>query len=241
MKGRRNSQLFAISLVSVLMSLVAVGNSLSGTKATTYRANPPVKGSAQVVSQQLVKQTPSYIAANAKGWYFCGQAAFATAFNFLREESPDNNKKITQLEYLHQRLLVRQKDYSNDKVNPNREASGDALNTIVNKDKSDEFVSTKYSSLNREDIKASLHKVLGLPRTHIVALARKWVENRYFDHFYIVYEITYDPTGKNGGSVKLADPHYGTLTSQGYTQFLDSMRDRGTEQRYSFWAISKKK
>lgn len=191
----------------------------------------------QVVNQRLVKDTWSYKNSKASGWYFCGHAAFASAFNILRDDNPGKDKMVSQLEWFHTKLKQYQPGYTNSR---HKQASGDYLLKVVNKEKSNEFWSSKRTTTTRDNIKKSLHKSIRTSNQFPVVLSQAKVGSKWYGHFYVVYKVDYQPGISGGGTVYFADPLYGRLGTMGYTTFLNKMRDGGTKGRYSLWIVGKK-
>jgi len=188
--------------------------------------------SVEVVNQLEYKYINSYNNEKARThsqWWMCGAAAFATALNVLNTEASND---VEQLEWFHTKLLKypRYKSYLD---NPHREAYGDDLEKVINS--IDGNSAEKKTTKIRDTIKEYLHTSLVSSDTQqIVALTKK----SGWGHFVVVHEIKYDPSGANGGYVKFADPYGGySSVTMGYTQFLNGMRDAGTQGRYSFWLI----
>jgi hypothetical protein len=193
--------------------------------------------SSQIVSEWLSNNIPSYpnnIGVNQ--WWFCGHAAVSTAINHLRQKAPTTSEQITQLQWFHDMLGVYQgSSYTND---PHRQASIDALKSIMVSEKGAEFTTSKVVAWDREVAKNELAAALN-GGNYVVALG---LTDNGVGHFFTVYKIKMqaaDPTGQ-GGMVYFSDVLPDAFGSMGFKTFLDRMRDAGTPNQWSFLKIKKK-
>ena len=218
-------------LISILLTISFNAYSANYLENKTYSVtNNEIPHHKEIVSQHSVKNSESYKKTNAKGWYFCSQAAWASAFNILRTKRDANHAE--QLEYFHKKL----KAYSAYNKDPHRQGSGDWLSQITNK-RSD-FKVTKKTTLTRKTIKEYLHKSL-ISNNHQlpIVVGQNIVNGTKYSHFYVVYKVKYNPSGTS--TAYYADPYTGRVGSMDYSKFLNGMRDGGTNGRYSMWIIKK--
>lgn len=189
----------------------------------------------QIVSQWLANKIPSYpknLAPNS--WWFCGHASVATALNHLRQKSPTTAQQITQLEWLHSKLLIYQgKSYATD---PHRQASIDALKSLLVAEKSDEFVTTKVATWSRESAKDQIAQALK-DGSYVVALG---LTNGGVGHFQVVHKIEMKANALEGGTAYFSDVLIDRSASLGFKTFLNRLSDAGTVGQYSFLKIRKK-
>lgn len=184
----------------------------------------------EIVNQHVVKNTKSYKELNAKGWYFCSQAAWASAFNILRTKRDANHAE--QLEWFHKKLTA----YPTYNKDSHRQGNGDLLSKITNQ-RSD-FEVTKKTTLSRKNIKKHLHESLVSSNHQLpIIIGQNIVNGTKYSHFYVVYKVKYNPLGTS--TAYYADPYTGRVSSMEYSKFLNGMRDGGTNGRYSMWIIKK--
>ena len=192
------------------------------TYSVSYNETPHYK---EIVNQHLVKKVKGY----QKGWYFCGQSAWATAFNILRSDR--NANKVKQLEYFHKKLSK----YASYANSYRKEADGNLLAKITN-GRSD-FKVLHKTTTSRKYAKSYLHEALVSSKHQLpIVLSQLKVNGGTFGHFYVVYKVDY----RDGGKVYYADPSTGRTGSMIYSNFLNGMKDAGTKGRYSFWIVRKK-
>lgn len=176
-----------------------------------------------IVNQALVKQTPSYVAANGSGWWFCGQAAMASAINLIRGNA--NSGKVTQLEWFHQQLLATPiAGYPYTAAN-HYQANIDALRKVT--DSHPEFVVpakvyTSKRTTARDGIMQSLDNGY-----LVVALAQITIGGVAYGHYKTVYKIEHDAAANTGGWVYYADPYTGLPKKEAFSTFLDGMGAAG--------------
>src|SRR4051812_45808950 len=149
-----------------------------------------VTSGALIVNQQLVKQTPAYIAANGSGWWFCGQAAMASAINLLRGNAVSDSTKVTQLQWFHEQLLVTPITNFPYNAANHYEANIDALQKVTNAHP--EFVVlpkvyTSTRSIARDDMMSALDAGY-----LVVALAQITISGHVYGHYKTVYKIVRD-------------------------------------------------
>lgn len=202
----------------------------------TYSVSTPA-ASSQIVSEWLSNKIPSYPANIGQNqWWFCGHAAVATAINHLRQKSPTEAEQITQLQWFHDKLIQYQgSSYTGD---PHRQASIDALKSIMANEKGNEFTTSKEATWDREIAKNAMAAALSSGH-YVVALGQT---NNGIGHFLTVNKIVMkanDPSGQ-GGTVYFSDVLYDAPGQLGFKTFLDRMKAAGTPGQYSFLKIKKK-
>lgn len=191
------------------------------------------------VAQSLATQIPSYRSEGGAGWWFCGHAAMATAINYSRQGSVTTATKITQLQWFHDQLKRYQGNYALD---PHRQASIDALLSIIKSEEADEFSVKKitgFGSSGRASVRDQMLETLKDYSSYAVVLSKTTINGVDYGHFYAVYKIDYRPSTSTGGTVYFWDPYRGALGSMDFGRLMDGMRDFGTYNRYSFLRLYK--
>lgn len=194
-----------------------------------------VTSGALIVNQSLVKQTPAYIAANGSKWWFCGQAAMASAMNLLRGTAITNSGKVTQLEWFHQQLRATPITGFPYDAAHHYEANIDALRKIADAHP-DFVVAAKEWTTVRATSRDHMMSALDAGYL-VVALGEIIVDGVTYGHYKAVYKIEYDAApGANGGWVYYADPYTGLPKKEAFSVFLDGV---GADGSYSFLKIKK--
>lgn len=168
-------------------------------------------------------------------WYFCGQAATATAINFARGTEPTDDVKIMQLQWIHYQLRERHSDYrDNDPWGPYA-ASLAWLLDLMEKEKSNEFAITDLRSRKRDEAKDNMMSALDRG-AYVVALNQT---KEGIGHFLTVYAIDYQPRMSGGGTVFYGDVLYNKLDSVNFTLFLDRMLRQSPAGRFNAFSVKK--
>jgi len=214
---------------------VEVAETIQGLTATTGFHGRSYVPYGAVVDENLAKQIPDN--PNGTFWYFCGQAASATAINFARGTAPTTSSKITQLQWFHDRLEARQgSSYSiNDPAGPYA-AKISWLSSLLQDEKSTEFATTTLTSGDRETIKYNMTQALDAG-AYVVALNQT---DSAIGHYLTVYAIDYQPSKAGGGTVYYGDVLYGNLGSVNFTLFLDRMKAQSSLGLYNAFSVKRK-
>ncbi len=190
-----------------------------------------VTDGSKIVNQSLVTEIPSY---TGSGWWFCGQAAVASAINLLRNVPIAKEGKLTQLEWFHQRLLATPIQGYPYTYAGHYEANIDALRIVT--DAHPEFVVpakewTTVRATARDKMKSALDNGY-----LVVALGEITINNVKYGHYMAVYKIEHIPAEPTGGWVYYADPYTGLPKKQAFSTFLDGV---GADGSFSFIKIKK--
>lgn len=179
-----------------------------------------------VVDEHLAKQ----LSDNPGGvfWGFCGQSATATAINFARGDEPDKAKKISQLEWFHERLKARENQYIWPYV-----ARIDWLYNLMRDEKANEFFVESLTTGDRETIKSRMFDALD-GGAYVVALNRT---DGGEGHFLTVYGIDYQPAKLGGGTVYYGDPLLNKLDTVDFATFLDRMLAQSQLDLYNAFSV----
>lgn len=189
-----------------------------------------------VVSEYLAKQLSDN--PNHNFWWFCGQAATATAINFARDTTPTDSEKTTQLQWIHDRLkaLYTGAGYSvNDPAGPYA-AKITWLSDLMKNEKSGEFVTTTLTTSDRETVKYNMTNALD-NGAYVVALNQT---SGGVGHYLTVYAIDYQPLKSGGGTVYYGDVLYNSLGTVDFSTFLDRMKAQSSMGLYNAFSVKKK-
>jgi hypothetical protein len=214
----------------------SAGEAASELTSTGLHGTLGSVSSGSVVKEGLAKQLSDN--PHHAFWWFCGQAATATAINFARGASPTDEAKVMQLQWIHDRLKdLHAPAYSvNDSEGPYA-VRIDWLFDLMKNEKSNEFETTWLTSSDRESAKANMMKALD-SGAYVVGLNR--TSDTGPGHFLTVYAIDYQPTAAGGGTVYFGDVLSNKLDTANFKDFLDRMLSQSEHNLYNAFSVKKK-
>ena len=246
--------------------VVDTNSSELGTTAEWFGLNQfayvTYKGTTPIVNEFTAKLIPSN--KTGKFWWFCGQGATLTAFNWAMGKAPDEATKKVQLEWIHSKLFTYQGSDYNATTPPDGNggpyaASFTALMNLMVGEKGEEVTTTNLSVLSSSHKEDSVRRekfvnniTTALKNGAYVVALNRLDSNSGPGHYLAVYFIDYQPSKTGRGTVYFGDTYnpennsagkpvpngrFGTVTLD---DFLLRTKSQSKSGHYQAFSIKKK-